>query len=362
MPETIQYAPLAEFRLDPRNPRLGMWRPDDPSLPQEEIYSRMSDWSLHELATSFLENGFWAHEAVLCVEEELDGEQALVVVEGNRRVAALMRLQRTYAGEERSRTWQELAEDSGPPDGLFDQVPYMLLPSRAELDSFLGFRHVTGIKEWKPPEKARFIAKLIDERGMSYREVMRRIGSQTPVVERNYIAHCIFMQMEQAHGLDIENVKDRFSVLFLSLRSRGVQEFLGVEGKFGIGPVGVWPPIGETHMENLRKYTLWLFGDDEREPVVQDSRQVDKFAKVLASEQGVRYLEAVKRPDLDRAYAISGGDSDDVYELLSKAVVLLQDALTTLHHYKDDERLAVVAKRLRETSDQVGRTMGIPDR
>ncbi len=362
MPETIQYAPLAEFRLDPLNPRLGTWRPGDQLLPQEEVYKRMSDWSLHELATSFLENGFWGHEAVLCVEEELDGEQALVVVEGNRRIAALKRLQRTYAGEERSRTWRELAVDGGPPERLFEQVPYMLLPSRTELDSFLGFRHVTGIKEWKPPEKARFIAKLIDERGMSYREVMRRIGSQTPVVERNYIAHCIFMQMEQAHGLDIEKVKDRFSVLFLSLRTRGVREFLGVDGKFGIEPAGVRPPIDEAHVENLRKYTLWLFGDDEREPVVQDSRQVEKFAKVLTSEQGIRYLEVTKRPDLDRAYAISGGDGDDVYELLSSAVILLQDALSTLHFFKDDERLAAVAKSLLETSDQVGRTMGMSDR
>lgn len=362
MPETIQYAPLGEFRLDPRNPRLGTWRPGDNFLSQEEIYARMSDWSLHELATSFLESGFWGHEAVLCVYEELDGVRALVVIEGNRRIAALKRLERTYAGEEKSRTWRELSEDSTPPDGLFDEVPYMLLPSRDELDSFLGFRHVTGIKEWKPPEKARFIAKLIDERGMSYREVMRRIGSQTPVVERNYIAHCIFMQMERAHGLDIEKVKDRFSVLFLSLRTRGVQEFLGVAGKFGIEPSGVRPPIDDAHMDNLRKYTLWLFGDDETDPVVQDSRQVEKFAKVLASEQGVRYLDVVQRPDLDRAYAISGGDSEDVYELLSQAVVLLQDALSTLHHHKDDERLVAVAERLMETSDQVGKTMELRDR
>ena len=362
MPETIQYAPLAEFRLDPRNPRLGTWRPGDPLLSQEEVYDQMSRWTLPELATSFLESGFWPHEAVLCVPEDLDGEDALVVVEGNRRIAALKRLQRTYAGEEQSRTWRELVGNRSPPEGLFERVPYMLLSNRTELDSFLGFRHVTGIKEWRPPEKARFIAKLIDERGMSYREVMRRIGSQTPVVERNYIAHCIFMQMEQAHGLDIEKVKDRFSVLFLSLRTRGVQEFLGVESKFGIEPRDVWPPIDAAHMENLRKYALWLFGDDETDPVVMDSRQVDKFAQVLASEEGVRYLEIVPRPDLNRAFTISGGNREELYELLSQAVVLLQHALSTLHLYKDDDRLAALAGRLLETSDQVGKTMELPGR
>ena len=362
MVREIEYASLTEFRLDPRNPRLGMWRPGDNYLSQEEIYTRMRDWSLHELATSFLESGFWEHEAVLCVAEELDGEEALVVVEGNRRIAALKRLERTYSGEERSKTWIELVQDRARSDELFDRIPYMRLSARAELDSFLGFRHVTGIKEWRPPEKARFIAKLIEESRLEYRDVMRKIGSQTPVVERNYIAHCIFMQMEETQGLDTEKVKDRFSVLFLSLRTRGVQEFLGVEGKFGIEPKNVRPPIDRSHMENLRRYTVWLFGDDETEPVVQDSRQVDKFAKVLMSEEGIRYLTTVSRPNLDRAFAISGGDSEEVHELLSKATVMLQDALSTLHLHKGDERLVDVAARLVETSDQVGKTMGLTDR
>lgn len=362
MAREIEYASLEEFRLDPRNPRLGMWRPGDNVLSQEEIYSRICDWSLHELATSFLESGFWEHEAVLCVVEELDGVEALIVVEGNRRVAALKRLDRTYRGEERSRTWLELVRDKSRPGELFENVPYMRLPNREELDSFLGFRHVTGIKEWRPPEKARFIAKLIDEGGMGYMQVMRKIGSQTPVVERNYIAHCIFMQMEETQGLDTEKVKDRFSVLFLSLRTRGVQQFLGVEDKFGIEPKDVRPPIDGDHMDNLRRYTIWLFGDEETEPIVRDSRQVEKFANVLMSEEGILYLTTVSRPNLDRAYAISGGDSEEVYELLSKAVVMLQDALSTLHLHKDEERLVNVAERLLETSDQVGKTMGLTDR
>ena len=63
----------------------------------------MRDWSLEELATSFLENGFWAHEPVLCVVEELDGGEHLVVIEGNRRIAALKQLQRIHDGDELSR-------------------------------------------------------------------------------------------------------------------------------------------------------------------------------------------------------------------------------------------------------------------
>ena len=50
----------------------------------------MRNWVLDELAGSYLENGFWQHEALLVVKEELCGKERLVVVEGNRRLAALI--------------------------------------------------------------------------------------------------------------------------------------------------------------------------------------------------------------------------------------------------------------------------------
>ena len=358
MPAEINYAPLEEFRLDPRNPRLGMWRPGDSLLPQETIYARMKDWTLHELATSFLESGFWAHEAVLCVREELDGEQALVVVEGNRRIAALMRLQRAYDGEERSRTWLRFIEESPRPEDLFARVPYMCLSNREEADAFLGFRHVTGIKEWRPPEKAHFIAKLV-ESGMSYRQVMRKIGSQTEVVKRNYIAHCILEKMEQEQELDSDKVKERFSVLFLSLRTQGVQQFLGVEEKFDVEPCDVKPVIGNAHIGNLKEYAIWLFGDRDHLPVVTDSRQVDRFARVLGSEKALEYLRSIDNPSLDRAFSIAGGEIEVTYKLVSTAVLRLQEALSTLHLYKEDEQLRRVVDQLIAATDQIAKTLDI---
>jgi hypothetical protein len=251
----IQYAKLDDLFLDPKNPRLGR-SAHTAELPQDEVFNRMRDWSLEELATSFLESGFWPHEAVLCATEEIDGSDQLVVIEGNRRIAALKRLKKTYDGEERSRKWLELIEGTDEPKTLFEEVPYIHLAARNDVDAFLGFRHVTGIKEWAPPEKAQFIAKLIDEGELSYRDVMRKIGSKTPVVERNYIAYCILTQMETVEDLSVEEVEKRFSVLFLSLRSKNVQKFLGVGGKFGIEPQNGrccrTQPVKDSHRESMR--------------------------------------------------------------------------------------------------------------
>lgn len=359
MSKQIEYADLSEIALDSKNPRLGS-AAQDRELTQEEIYQRMVDWSLEELATSFLESGFWEHEPVLCVLDESDVGERLVVIEGNRRIAALMRLKKTYEREEKSPKWLRLIDGVDEPLDLFEKIPYIRIPERSEVDSFLGFRHVTGIKEWRPPEKAAFIASLINERGISYRDVMRRIGSKTPVVERNYVAYCIFTQMKEIEDLDASQVEDRFSVLFLSLRSTRVRRFLGVENKFGIEPAEVSPPVDEEHLDHLREYAIWLFGDGEKLPIVQDSRQVDKFARVLASEHGLNYLRAVPRPDLETAFVIAGGDQEEVFDLVKTATFSLQDALSSIHLYKTDEKLIAMVRRLIANTDQIRKTLGIP--
>ena len=75
----------------------------------------MRSWSLDGLAVSFLENGFWPQEAVIVVKEDLyDPPSKLVVVEGNRRIAALKYLKKAIAGEKVSRTWRQVAEGAQP--------------------------------------------------------------------------------------------------------------------------------------------------------------------------------------------------------------------------------------------------------
>ena len=354
----IEYASLSEIYLDSRNPRLGR-RAHELNLSQDEVLDLMRAWSLEELATSFLESGFWPHEAVLCAVEEINGEDRLVAIEGNRRVAALKFLKKACDGEKQPKKWRELIAGVDKPTAIFDSVPFIRLDKRSDADTFLGFRHVTGIKEWAPPEKAQFIAKLVDEKGLSYRDVMRKIGSRTDVVKRNYIAYCILTQMEQIEDLEVEEVENRFSVLFLSLRSMHVRAFLGVEGKFESEPAEVKPPVDEGHVDKLKEYSLWLFGDGQTLPIVKDSREVDKFAHVLASEEGLAYLRSVRNPSLDSAFVIAGGEQDEIYERVSTAAYNLQEALSSIHLYKGDKRLIKISELLIAHANQIKIALGI---
>lgn len=163
----LQYTGLDNFCLDAKNPRLGRFQ-SNINLSQGEILDLMRNWVLDELAGSYLENGFWQHEALLVVKEELCGKQCLVVVEGNRRLAALIYLCQAANGNPVSKKWGLLVENREVPRELFDRVPYIRLETREAIETFQGFRHTAGIKNWYPLEKTRYIGRLIDDHSMTY--------------------------------------------------------------------------------------------------------------------------------------------------------------------------------------------------
>lgn len=63
MDTEIQYGSIVDdLNLDPLNPRLGRENTGN-DVSQEKVLSLMQDWTLEELAVSFVENGFWPQEA-----------------------------------------------------------------------------------------------------------------------------------------------------------------------------------------------------------------------------------------------------------------------------------------------------------
>jgi ParB-like chromosome segregation protein Spo0J len=342
----LKYASLDDLQLDPKNPRLGRHN-IEANLSQDQILDLMKDWTLDELAVSFLESGFWPQEALLVVEEKLYKQPQLVVVEGNRRLAALKLLFDAKNGNlKSSKKWQEIAS-TGNPEAFkrLEKIPYLKADSRREIQAYLGFRHVTGIKEWDPAEKAEHIARLIDEHGMTYQQVMRQIGSKTPAVRQNYISYRLLLQMEEDLGeqISLKQVEKKFSVLYLSLRTSGVQKYLQID--IHADPQSAKKPVPPDKLQNLVDYALWLFGDDEREPVVTDSRLVDKFGKVLESADAVKYLKRSEHPIFETAYRLAGGDEAETIELIERAADNIRQALGTVHHFTHSKDMHKAVKR-----------------
>lgn len=341
----IEYKKLDDLFLDPLNPRLGR-NLALPNTKQDRILDEMSDWTLDELAISFIESGFWPQEALLVVEEKLYGADQLVVLEGNRRLAALKKLKLALDGLSKEKKWKDIAAAANGKlaQDFFDRIPFIKVKDRKDVSAFLGFRHVTGIKEWDPAEKAQFIAQLIEKEGMSYEQVMRKIGSKTPTVRSHYIAYKLLLQLEDTEGVAIEKIEDKFSVLYLSLRTSGVQQYLGVDIK--AEPDKAKLPVPANNEQKLANYARWMFGDEKRPPLFSDSRNIDKFGKLLLSEEAVIYLEHSENPNFDFALKKAGGDSEEVITLLSQAADNVEIAFSTLHMHQDNEAVVSIAKRL----------------
>ena len=342
---SIAFATLADLYLDPSNPRLGLGQ-NKPLASQERILELMRGWNLEELAVSFLENKFWPQEAVIVVKEKLYGQaHVLVVVEGNRRIAALRYLKQALAGDFASSAWQTLTEGATPDRDLFSRIPYILADSRDDVTAYLGFRHVTGIKHWAPTQKAEFIAGLIDEGHISYDDIRKKIGMKIDTVRRNYIAYRI---LRQIGTLNIEvsesGVEKRFSVLFLSLREEGVRSFLGVDT--GAEPSKAKVPVPQDKVDNLSDFAQWLFGSNDRRQLFSDSRYVGDFARVLSDSKAVDYLRSTPEPSFDLALQMVGVEDEEIENQLKEANNQMEMALSRVHLYRDSKAIEEVMMRL----------------
>lgn len=342
----LLYASIDDLYLDPQNPRLGRANTVR-GLSQEEILELMATWTLEELALSYLENGgFWTHEALLVVRENHDGLDHLVVVEGNRRLAALINLKRAYQGQPLSRKWETIAASATPSPDLFSRVPYFLVGSRSEVQAFLGFRHVTGIKQWDADEKAGFIAMLIDEEGMSYEQVMRKIGSKTPTVRQHYIAYRTLLQIEEdVESFDPGRAEQRFAILYMSIQTEGVRNYLQID--IMADPQIARRPVPPEYTGRLTNFSRWLFGvGDEVDALITDTRQVSSFGKILESEDARAYLERSSNPRFDIAERIAGGDEEEVVRYVEEAANNLELALSRAHLFREAPELQKAVRRL----------------
>lgn len=339
----ISYASLEDLFLDPTNPRLGR-RIASPELSQEQVLNEMMDWTLEELAVSFLESGFWPQEALIVVTENLYGENRLVVIEGNRRLAALKLLAKADKDPGAKNPLRDILKNKKLPGELLSSIPYIEVSSRKEVSAYLGFRHVTGIKEWNPAEKAQFIAHLIEDEKLSYDDVRRRIGSKTPTVRANYISYRLLLQMDNQEKIEIDKVENKFSVLYLSLRTQGVQSYLNID--IMADPEAAKTPVPKEHLGNLVNFSRWLFGDKKSPPLFSDSRQVDAFGKILESENAIEYLERTKEPRFEIAYQKAGVGEDDLVRIIDQASDNIQLSLTEAHIYRKKPSVEKAVSRL----------------
>ena len=149
---------INRLTLDSANPRLS---PNTNNLSEPDIVRYL--WRFDataEVAESITRNGYFPTEPLLAIE---DG-RSYVVVEGNRRLAALKALRDPEILEGSARKKLDKLLQANGPQAVPQKVPVAIAPSRAATDRLVAVRHIgTPVRRWRPQNQARFIVNKLDE-------------------------------------------------------------------------------------------------------------------------------------------------------------------------------------------------------
>ncbi len=143
-----------------------------------------------ELKNSILRNGYIPVERIV-VRPYPHMEEKYIVIEGNRRTAAVKWILDDYA-----------AGVSVPPATLTSiiELPVVIVeeegPDEVFRASLMGIRHVSGIRQWGGYQRAKLVAHMRDTLGLDGPEVADRLGMSTHEVNRRYRAFQALRQMQ----------------------------------------------------------------------------------------------------------------------------------------------------------------------
>lgn len=274
--------PLDKLLLDFDNPRFKLG--PDVKTQVDVANSLIMSYDVFTLAESIAGNGFFANEPLVAVASEKAG--FYTIVEGNRRLSALKGLCVPEFRKElfNSGKWDELA--SGSKVSNLTEVPVIVVKERAKASSMMGYRHISGITSWDPLAQARFVAKLVDQDHLSFEETAKTVGKSKADVTTMYRNQGIALQAE-ALGFSPSSIESKFTYLHNAM-NHSLRTYVGAPIGNGIQPGKT--PISDENLPALDELLTWLYGKNETAPVIQESREIGKLAKVVASATGLDVL------------------------------------------------------------------------
>ena len=154
-----------------------------------------TSFNLGALRDSIISNGFVPFEQIVVESYQPAGAPPLyVVVEGNRRVAAITMILRDHEGG--ALTLPEASLASLKTISVIEIVGSEAERSRYQ-KTLMAIRHVAGIQEWGPYQQARLVVEMYDNEEHAFGPVAQRIGISAREVARRYRASKALEQMEE---------------------------------------------------------------------------------------------------------------------------------------------------------------------
>jgi hypothetical protein len=343
LPLAVVSVPLAHLRLDSENPRLAAI--EGKNSQPELVKTLWNEMAVDELALSIAANGYFQEEPLIAIPE-IPGRKnpetdKFIVVEGNRRLAAVLVLLNPQLRE-------ELGADDIPAISAarardLQSLPVSIYDTREELWEYFGFRHINGPQAWDAFSKAQFVAKVRDNYHVPLAEIAHRIGDRHDFVRRIYLGYLLVKQAQSKCGFSTDDVNKgrfNFSHLYTAAAQPEFRKFLG------IAETDSKPnPVPKSRLSNLKELMVWLYGSKSAEklPVVRTQNPDLNTLRVVISQKAS--LAALRAGyGLQRAHEIGVGEGRRLQEALTRAKeeLLVANGTVTTGYAGEEDLLEII--------------------
>lgn len=321
----VSTIPLNQLHFDPLNPRLpgSLHQADD----EKVLEYLLLECNLVELMQSIGEKGYFYGEPLLVVPRSAK-ETGFWVVEGNRRLGALKLLASSDPAPIKPREVEQVraAATHKPND-----IPVLVFPRRDDILGYLGYRHITGIKEWSPLAKARYLKQLraqydANDHAAAHKALARTIGSKSTNVAKLLVGYALLEHARDTGILnDIKQTEDDidFSLLTTGIGYEGVQQFIGLNGIADV-------ELTDLKNDEFKEFFKWVFDRRGGSTVLGESRKFKELNKIVVHADA---LAAVRRGEsIDIAYLYTSGPLEALRTFMMEAEKSLKAAQETSTH------------------------------
>jgi len=338
---------VAKLHLDPENPRL----PEHLKNAKEpEILEYMvRDEALGELAESFSDNAFFRHEPLLVVERK--APDTFDVVEGNRRLATLLVL----LGRPVAKGLSLGVDLTAARKKELSTVPCRVLHTREEVEPYVGYRHIGGMKKWPAEAKARYVVdqieKLVKRRDPEpFKTLGRRVGSNARPMRHSYAALRLLRLARDEGDFDLQVLLDerRFGVWLRAYDTPIIRRYVGFEGQNGEPTTykEIQSSFQKVKLPRLIEVLNDFIPHDGLPPIMDDSRDMSAYASVLANDRAREVMR--KRRSFDEARTLV---TDEALPLkIERLARTAEDLLMDVHKTKANDELKAATERLWEAA------------
>jgi hypothetical protein len=365
MSDDIKMIELENLVLDNQNPRLPEFLPRDSGSMIDYIAETTS---IEELMEVIAQNGYFPGEPLVAVpERDNSGKDTgkFIVVEGNRRLTALKLIQNPAIANTAGTKIHQIALHAKVKP---TSIPVVVRQTREEVLPYLGFRHITGIKQWEPLAKARYIEQIFHTTDNTlqlherYSEVARIIGSRTNYIKRSLESLEIYKVIRDMDFFEIESLDEdsiKFAVLSTALADDKISKFIGLRNDPAskAQSAATVSSTATFDIDAIRDLTKWLYEKDKKNgrTRVGESRNLRELAAVVDSPKA---LSAFRNGALLKvAYLQTADITQDFIQFLYEADSALVEAASMVATLDYDEEALQVIERLKDNIRLISREL-----